>query len=99
VNIGSALIGRSGGSQTTIQTVGQGANGIYVNGGTLNISTTLNLGTAAATQSSPTAEVASGLLTVGGTTIVTDNNTRYGILAVHIHQQRYHRRGNSDWWS
>src|SRR5215471_7520471 len=63
----SATVGRTEANNGgTIQTAGSATRGIYVNGGTLNITTTLGLGVASNATSSPNMRVDSGSVTVGG---------------------------------
>jgi fibronectin-binding autotransporter adhesin len=84
VTANSATVGRNGTNNGgSIITGGIATNsGIYVNGGTLNIATTLGIGTNTSTNSSASMRMDSGIVTVGGTTDVTLNSTsgRYSVL-------------------
>jgi autotransporter-associated beta strand protein len=76
VTANSAQDGRDGLNYgTTFQTAGSTVDGFYVNGGTLNITTTLNLGgNTTSNQSSASFRQDSGSTTVGGITTITDDN-------------------------
>jgi autotransporter-associated beta strand protein len=81
VTANSATIGRTTQSLTAIVTNGATTTqGIYVNGGTLNIATTLGIGTT--TNSSATMRMDAGSTTVGGVTDITLSATsgRYSVL-------------------
>ncbi|MGC3989932.1 MAG: autotransporter-associated beta strand repeat-containing protein [Chthoniobacteraceae bacterium] len=81
--VNSVAIGRTGDNfGTTIQTSTPTNDDLYVNGGTLNITTTLGIGTASGTNSSAVFHLDSGTVTVGGLTTITDNNTRYSVLDI-----------------
>ncbi len=67
----------------TVQLVGSAGTGLYVNGATLTIATTLTFGDLGSRSfSSADMRIDSGSVTVGGTTIITDNNTRLSLLDV-----------------
>jgi autotransporter-associated beta strand protein len=71
----SVTIDRSGSNYgVTAQTLGSTGTGLYVNGATLAIATTLTLGDLSASNSSADMRMDSGSVTVGGTTIITDDN-------------------------
>jgi len=76
-------LGRTGLSDTTQPTAGSTTDGLYVNGGTVNILANLNLGTAAGANSSVNTRIDSGSLTVGGVlTIGLNNNGRWSVMDV-----------------
>jgi autotransporter-associated beta strand protein len=83
VSASSALIGRDATNfSTTLPTAGNTTDGIYVNGGALNIAGTLGVGYAnAAENSSVSMRMDSGSITVGGiTTVTNDAGNRYSVL-------------------
>jgi autotransporter-associated beta strand protein len=80
VSVGSVTIGRASDAITTPQTAGSSTVGLYVNGATVTVSTTVGIGTSTSTASSAEMRVDSGSVTVGGITDIADNNGRYSIL-------------------
>ena len=85
VTANSATIGRTSTVNSALVTGGVSTtSGIYVNGGTLNVATTLGIGNSTATNSSANMRVDAGSVTVGGTTTVTNNQGsspgRYTVL-------------------
>lgn len=70
-------------SITSEPTSGQTTQGIYVNGGTLNVSEALNIGSVSGANSSVTARIDSGTLNVSGPLTVGINNVdRWSVLDV-----------------
>ena len=68
-------------SSTAAPTAGQTANGLYVNGGTVNITGALDIGTGSGANSSVSSRLDAGSLTVGGPVTVALNNTaRWSVL-------------------
>ena len=68
-------------SSTAAPTAGQTANGLYVNGGTVNITGVLDIGTGIGANSSVSSRLDAGSLTVGGPVTVALNNTgRWSVL-------------------
>jgi autotransporter-associated beta strand protein len=67
---------------STPQVIGSSGTGLYVNGATLTIASTLTLGDLSRSLSSADMRIDSGSVTVGGTTVITDNNTRLSLLDV-----------------
>ncbi|HEV2693408.1 MAG TPA: autotransporter-associated beta strand repeat-containing protein, partial [Verrucomicrobiae bacterium] len=76
LNASSITLGRTGLGLTTQPTTGNTANGLYVNGGTVNLSSNLNVTTIANGNANSTvnARVDSGTLNVGGALIIGLNN-------------------------
>jgi autotransporter-associated beta strand protein len=77
---GSVGLGRQNTSYTTVQTSTATNDDLYVNGATVTVTGTLGIGTASGTNSSALFRQDAGSTTVGGTTTITDNNTRYSIM-------------------
>jgi autotransporter-associated beta strand protein len=76
-------LGRTGLNDSTQPTAGSTTDGLYINGGTVNILANLNLGTAAGANSSVNTRIDSGSLTVGGVlTIGLNNNGRWSVMDV-----------------
>jgi autotransporter-associated beta strand protein len=76
-------LGRTGLNDSTQPTAGSTADGLYINGGTVNILANLNLGTAAGANSSVNTRMDSGSLTVGGVlTIGLNNGGRWSVMDV-----------------
>ena len=68
---------------TTLPTAGSTADGLYVNGGTVNITGNLDMSSSDQVASSASARIDSGSLTIGGTdTIGLDNSGRWSVLDV-----------------
>jgi autotransporter-associated beta strand protein len=81
LNTSSLSISRGALSLTTEPATGQTGNGLYVNGGDVNISGTVVLGNGA--NSSVSARIDSGSLTVGGPlTVGLDNTGRWSVLDI-----------------
>jgi autotransporter-associated beta strand protein len=76
-------LGRTGLNDSTQPTAGSTTDGLYINGGTVNILANLNLGTAAGANSSVNTRIDSGSLTVGGVaTIGLNNGGRWSVMDV-----------------
>ncbi len=79
----SLALGRSGFIATTLPAAGSTADGLYVNGGTVNIKGNLNMSSSDQVDSSASARIDSGVLTIDGTvTIGLDNSSRWSVLDV-----------------
>ena len=81
INAASLSVSRGALNVGTEPTSGQTANGLYINGATVNITGNVLLGSNA--NSSVSARMDTGSLTVGGsTTVGIDNTTRWSILDI-----------------
>jgi fibronectin-binding autotransporter adhesin len=81
--LASLSLGRTGLSDTTQPTAGSTGDGLYINGGAVNILGNLNMGTASAANSSVSTRIDSGSLTVGGAVYIGLNNGgRWSVLDV-----------------
>jgi autotransporter-associated beta strand protein len=82
LNAASATVGRTGQNNgQTIQTAGSTSQGIYVDGGTLNLTGALSIGTGNV-ESSPNVRLDAGGINVGGITTVTVDNNRFSVLDI-----------------
>jgi autotransporter-associated beta strand protein len=81
--LASLSLGRTGLSDTTQPTAGSTGDGLYINGGAVNILGNLNMGTASAANSSVSTRIDSGSLTVDGAVYIGLNNGgRWSVLDV-----------------
>ena len=83
MNVNSVTSGRGATNYgSTVQTAPSASQGIYVNGGTLNVATTLTIGSAA--NSSTLLRMDSGSITVTGVATVTSGtgNARYDVIDI-----------------
>lgn len=79
----SLTLGRLGSWFTTEPTAGYNNRGLYINGGTVNLSGDLNMCSASAANSTVNARLDNGSLTVGGVaTIGLNNSGRWSVLDV-----------------
>ena len=79
----SLALGRSTFIQTTLPTSGSTADGLYVNGGTVNITGNLDMSSSSTVASSASMRIDSGSLTIGGTNIIGLNNSgRWSVVDV-----------------
>jgi fibronectin-binding autotransporter adhesin len=80
---GSIALGRSGFIATAQPAAGTTADGLYVDGGTVNIIGNLDMSSATANESSVSTRVDAGSLTVGGAVIIGLNNGgRWSVMDV-----------------
>jgi autotransporter-associated beta strand protein len=83
LNASSITLSRGGLSITSRPANGQTANGLYVNGGTVNVTGALGIGSISGSNSSVSARIDSGTVNVGGPLTVGINNTgRWSVLDV-----------------
>jgi autotransporter-associated beta strand protein len=83
LTMASLTLGRTGLSDTAQPTAGSTGDGLYINGGAVNILGNLNMGTASAANSSVSTRIDSGSLTVGGAVYIGLNNGgRWSVLDV-----------------
>jgi autotransporter-associated beta strand protein len=84
VTANAVTVGRDGTNDgATLPTAGGTADGIYVNGGALNVATTLGVGTPAADNSTANFRMDAGSVTVGGiATITNDAGSRFSVLDI-----------------
>ena len=86
LNASSISLSRGGLSLTTEPTSGQTANGLYINGGSVNVTGTLGIGAISGANSSVSARIDAGSLTVGGALTVgisnAAGNSRWSVFDV-----------------
>lgn len=76
-------LGRTGLNLSAEPAAGVNNNGLYINGGAVNITGALNMGTAATANSSVNARIDAGSLTVGGAlTIGLNNGGRWSVVDI-----------------
>ena len=76
-------LGRTGLNDSTQPTAGSTGDGLYINGGAVNILANLNLGTSGGANSSVNTRIDSGSLTVGGAVFIGLNNgARWSVVDV-----------------
>jgi autotransporter-associated beta strand protein len=81
LNAGAINLSRGGLNSGTEPTGGQTGNGLYINGGTVNVTGDLGIGAISGANSSVSARIDSGALTVGGAFTVGINNlTRWSVF-------------------
>ncbi|MGH8023722.1 MAG: beta strand repeat-containing protein, partial [Limisphaerales bacterium] len=79
----SLALGRSGFISSTLPTSGSTADGLYVKGGTVNITGNLDMSSSGSANSTASARMDSGSLDIGGTvTIGLKNSGRWSVLDV-----------------
>ncbi len=79
----SLALGRSGFIATSQPAAGSTSDGLYVNGGAVNITGNLDMSSSSSANSSASARIDSGSLTVGGTvTLGLNNGGRWSVLDI-----------------